>query len=215
MRRTRLGHPAARGSDRAAVAALALVTFALSTVGWLTVWALAPMVVGWQPYSIVSGSMAPDILPGDVVVVDPRGVELVPGAVVTFADPSHPDRVLTHRLVGRNPDGTWRTRGDANTTADHGALPPSAVLGRPRLLVPWVGLPAYWRATGQVLPLVATVVLLVVSARAAVVLHRATSVTPAAGPPPADPPGPPPRPPVPERDRLPTQRAHRDPAPAP
>lgn len=89
--------------------------------------------------------MQPAIDPGDVILavpVDPADLRV--GQAVAFRDPARPDRVDIHRVVGRNKDGSFVTRGDANARPDSTPVPASEILGLPRLRVPWVGLPQYW-----------------------------------------------------------------------
>jgi signal peptidase len=129
-----------------------VAVFVVTTSLWLAVYAFAPYLIGWQPRSVISGSMQPSIRPGDVVVVKPGVPRLIPGVLVTFQDPAQPGRVLTHRVLRLNDDGTWTTKGDANQTADSTPLHTSAILGQPRLVVPLIGLPAYWRLQGRVPP---------------------------------------------------------------
>jgi hypothetical protein len=95
-------------------------------------------VLGWTPVAITSGSMAPLIRPGDVVVLDPDA-EIAPGSVVTVD--RGPGRV-THRVVSQRADGTWLTRGDANASADREPVHPEDVVGVGRLVVPVIGYPA-------------------------------------------------------------------------
>jgi signal peptidase len=122
-------------------AALAAVTVVVALVGWT----LLPALGGWQPSVVLSDSMAPRIASGDVVVsaaVDPA--ELRAGQVVLFTRPDGTDARVMHRIVAVLPDGSLRTRGDANAVADTAAVPADHVLGLPRLRVPYVGLPMLW-----------------------------------------------------------------------
>ena len=72
---------------------------------------------------MLTGSMAPLINPGDVVVsVAKPASELKTGDVITYGIPVEDRRIETHRVVDiiRNADGTTavRTKGDANNGAD-------------------------------------------------------------------------------------------------
>lgn len=121
--------------------ALAAVTAAVGLVAWT----LLPALLGWQPSVVLSDSMAPRIASGDVVVsarVDPS--ELQVGQVVLFTRPDGTGARVMHRIVAVQPDGSLRTRGDANAAADTSAVPADHVLGLPRLRVPYVGLPVLW-----------------------------------------------------------------------
>jgi signal peptidase I len=114
---------------------------------------------------VMSGSMAPGIQPGDVVVSFPTPVdELRPGMVLSFTDPSRPDRTLIHRFVAVNPDGTVQTKGDANAEPDAAPVSAALIEGQSRIRIPWVGLPAYWLRSGAYGPLGATVLAVVAAA---------------------------------------------------
>ena len=123
---------------------------------------LVPILFGWHSYVIVTGSMEPGITAGDVVLSspDPVIVESL-GRVITFEDPARPDYVLTHRLISFNEDGTLVTKGDANPTPDSVSVPTDTVTGLGRLLVQYVGLPVVWLTTGDWLPLLLHLVILV------------------------------------------------------
>jgi len=111
---------------------------------------LLPIVIGWHPYSVKSGSMEPRIHVGDVLLAAPVAStsELV-GHVAVFTDPERPDRTKAHRVLAVNPDGTLQTKGDANPTPDSAAVPASDVQGLARLVVRYAGLPLIWSETGQ------------------------------------------------------------------
>lgn len=124
--------------------------FGAFSIMWLLLAALAPIAWGWEPRAIISGSMEPRIHTGDVVVIAPGlPKDLKKGQVMSFTDPNNPGRVLTHRLVQRHKDGTWQTKGDANPTPDSAPIKTSAIVGKPRILVPWVGYFAYWVSIGK------------------------------------------------------------------
>jgi len=82
---------------------------------------------------IVGGSMEPTIHLGDIITVDPRRAAEV-GDVITF---SVEDHTVTHRVIQRwtsvDPQGVvhtmFKTKGDANRTADAWTLNDSQVLG--------------------------------------------------------------------------------------
>lgn len=141
----------------------------LGMVSALLFWSIVPNATGWSSEVVVSGSMMPRIAPGDVVVTQPVAAEtLIPGQVVLVSNPARPGTLLMHRLVARNPDGTLKTRGDANTADDSTPVPAAMVRGLPRLRIPYVGLPMVWLRNGEygTLVLVALVLLgaLVISA---------------------------------------------------
>ncbi len=150
---------------------VAIARAALAFTLGLTFWAAAPAVLGWQPTTVMTASMAPAIAVGDVVVAAPadRSSPVV-GRVLLAVDPDRPDRLRLHRLESVRPNGLLVTRGDANAAADSTPLQPDAVRGVGVLRVPWVGLPAVWVRTGEVVPLAVTLAGLVLSL--AVALRR-------------------------------------------
>ena len=139
----------------------------LTLVFTLGAWVLVPtLLFGWQPVTIISGSMAPAIQPGHVVVVEPfTGQELAPGTVVTYRDLDL-DRLVTHRIAEVDEDGTITTRGDANAVDDAAPLTTDRIVGVGRLVVPAAGLPALWAHQGRT-DLLAVVVVLTVLATVA------------------------------------------------
>lgn len=159
------------------------LTLLTATCGLLT-WGTAPYAVGWHTTMITSGSMAPAVRPGDLVVIAPLGPAQaattdLTGLVIQFEDPGRPDRLVLHRVV--RPDGTGKfiTKGDANITPDSTPVPLSAVRGLARLRVPAAGLPMLWLRTGQRLPLSALGLVLLVLLRPE---RRATPASPAGSP---------------------------------
>ena len=116
---------------------------------WLLVWTIVPRAFGWSPNVIESGSMAPLIRVGDVVVTEP-GVELddlAAGQIVTFTDPID-GQLTTHRIEAVEAD-ELTTKGDANQVADTTPVEGADVQGRARIVVPAVGLPRVWLDEGR------------------------------------------------------------------
>lgn len=118
--------------------------------------ALVPALFGWHGTVVQTGSMAPHIDPGDVVLfTDLPADQPVPvGGVVQFRSPgeAQPDdvgRLILHRIVGDNDDGTYTTAGDANADVDSTPLTREQITGQARILVPFIGLPALWLGTGR------------------------------------------------------------------
>lgn len=101
-------------------AAAALLAVAVAAFLFL---AAGPRILGYQTSTMLTGSMAPLINPGDVVVTVPTPVSsLKTGDIITYKIPVEDRRVETHRIVKltRNGNGstTLRTKGDANNGAD-------------------------------------------------------------------------------------------------
>lgn len=121
--------------------ATAAVVVALAAFLFL---AVGPRVFGYQTSTMLTGSMAPLINAGDVVVTFPTpGKDLKVGDVITYSIPVEDHRVETHRVIEvlANPDGTTavRTKGDANSGADpwtatlHGSTVHKYVLTIPQM----------------------------------------------------------------------------------
>ena len=94
---------------------LALVVFAGLAVG--------PHVLGYRTMTMLTGSMAPEIDPGDVIVVTPLPIsEVEAGMVISYHIPIDDHRLVSHRVlsVDTGPDGavTVQTKGDANDAPD-------------------------------------------------------------------------------------------------
>ncbi|TDN46666.1 signal peptidase [Curtobacterium flaccumfaciens] len=125
----------------------------VATLLGLALWAAAPAVIGWQPTTVMTGSMEPRLTPGDVVVSRPvTAGDVRMGKILLADDPDQPGHLRMHRYVEDGPGGTLVTKGDANPQQDSTPLEPSAVHGVAFLRVPFVGTPIVWIRTGQWVP---------------------------------------------------------------
>ncbi|WIB15791.1 signal peptidase I [Curtobacterium sp. MCPF17_050] len=133
-------------------------------------WGIAPLALGWHTTTVMTGSMQPTLLPGDVVVSKPVPAhDLRAGQVLLFPDPDHAGVLRLHRLHDVDARGELVTKGDANPEADSTAVTRSSVVGVGYLRVPLVGLPVVWAAEHRTVPLVALAAGIVVLAGFAVV----------------------------------------------
>ena len=118
-------------------------------VGCLAI-TLIPILFGWRPYVVESGSMEPRINIGDVVLASPVSDRSgLLGRVTIFNSPSKRGEILTHRVVRFDGPDRMVTKGDANRIEDTGRITMTDVRGLGRLLVRWVGLPLVWIQTKQ------------------------------------------------------------------
>lgn len=142
--------------------AIGLVALAVvSILGGLILAATAlPLVAGWERVVLTSGSMQPLIDPGDVVLTTKPVHPLDHGEVIVFKNPTKPGSFITHRVVENLPDGSYRTKGDANAQADVFPVTQENVVGRGVTLVPAVGLPVIWARQGH--PVLAGAVVMLV-----------------------------------------------------
>lgn len=106
--------------------------------------AATPLILaGYRPLVVLSGSMAPAIETGDVVVTRLVGPEHVRvGDVVTFSDATRGGRLVTHRVVekARSDDGyRFVTKGDANTGSEGWSIGTEGRLGRMSFRIPRIG----------------------------------------------------------------------------
>ncbi|HEU4895368.1 MAG TPA: signal peptidase I, partial [Acidimicrobiia bacterium] len=89
--------------------------------------------------TVQTGSMAPHVSPGDVVLLTPSSDTPDVGDVVAFPDPLQPDRDVLHRVVALDQGGALVTRGDANDVDDPWTVAPSEVIGTEVLSIPRLG----------------------------------------------------------------------------
>jgi signal peptidase len=163
--------PTVRGSARQWIGNAALTLLIAGAVILLSVGIGA--VLGFRALVVRSGSMAPAIRSGDVVVtrlVRPSAAE--PGDVVTFRDPSRQGDLVTHRVVQVRPEGNrlaFVTRGDANTGEERWSIEQHGTIGSAAFRVPGAGHVLAWLR----MPAVRTGLLLVSAlALAALALRR-------------------------------------------
>jgi signal peptidase I len=147
-----------------------LTTIARSYLSFLTTLgliAVVPALASWNTYVVRTGSMAPNIRAGDVVVASPlsKSSEISLGRVMVFKDPASgtSGRVLVHRVVRDNGDGVYVTAGDANASFDTTPVPRAAFIGRGRLRVPFIGLPVVWLAHHRYVPLTLWIALTIIA----------------------------------------------------
>ena len=97
-----------------------------------------PRVLGYEVYSVVSGSMEPAMPEGSVVYVEPAAVSQIrPGDIIAFYDDG---TVVTHRVIESRPqEGAFITKGDANPSTDIKPTPYWELIGRVKLCVPVLG----------------------------------------------------------------------------
>jgi signal peptidase len=92
------------------------------TVVLLVAFVAVPRVTGSTPYTILTGSMRPEMPPGTMVVVRPvETAKLAAGDVITYQLRSGEPDVVTHRIIETvvTQEGLeFRTQGDANDAPD-------------------------------------------------------------------------------------------------
>lgn len=104
----------------------------------LAVLLAAPTLFGWQQYTVLTGSMEPEIPVGSMVYVEQVAPQdLSEGDVVTFGSG---EETVTHRVVSNHTvEGELITKGDANAEEDLTPIPYSLVIGKVVLALPELG----------------------------------------------------------------------------
>lgn len=150
----------------------AVALFVVMLGAGLALLATLPMVIGYRPIAVLSGSMEPSIRVADVVVSrSPSTPDIGVGAVIDFR---RDDQSVLHRVVEVTTDG-YRTRGDANQSADSELVASEDISGVGVYVVPLVGLPSIWwseRAWPQLLAVGAVFATAVHVSRAAWLLRQ-------------------------------------------
>ena len=89
-----------------------------------------PKLWGIETLAVTSGSMEPTISKGSLVFVDTSDKKLEIGKVMTYHASEDPRSMLvTHRVYEIYPDGSFKTKGDANQTVDINIIGPSQIVG--------------------------------------------------------------------------------------
>ncbi len=89
-------------------------------------------VFGKCVLKVVTGSMEPSIHVGEFILVDETAKEYAVNDIISFysEDPEIKGMLVTHRIVGINPDGSYKTKGDAADTADIYPVKASQIEGK-------------------------------------------------------------------------------------
>lgn len=93
----------------------------------------------FRSFLVLSGSMEPTIMTGDIIVIQQANTYDIQD-VVTFKDAG--DRVVTHRIMEKKVEDdttVFKTKGDANRSADNDSVSPSSILGKVTLVIPKLG----------------------------------------------------------------------------
>lgn len=122
----------------------AVTTVLVAAVIVLAVLLVGLRFVGFQIYTVLSGSMEPEYQTGSLIYVREVDTdELRAGDVITFRLSG--STIATHRIVDLVADEDdpnvvrFKTKGDANDVEDGSLVDPSAVLGSPVFTIPKLG----------------------------------------------------------------------------
>lgn len=113
--------------------------------------AAGPLAIGDRSFTMRSGSMAPAIDSGDVVVTEPIApAEARVGDIVTFRDPEGSGKLFSHRVQSVRPAGAtvaFVTRGDANSSTERWNVAADGSVGKVVYIVPKIGYALVWTGT--------------------------------------------------------------------
>lgn len=120
-------------------------TAMVAVVAMIAVVLVGLRLAGFRTFTVMSGSMTPEYPVGSLIYVKPVDYhELKVGDVISYV--ANDDKtVVTHRIaeieVDANDSSVWRfrTKGDANTTADAKLVHYKNVLGTPIIVLPFIG----------------------------------------------------------------------------
>lgn len=118
-----------------------LCTALVAVVVLLAILLAGIRLIGYTPYTVLSGSMEPTYHVGSVVYVkkvDPTTLKVDDPVTFYLTE----NVIATHRIVEVHGEGTpnlgFRTKGDANETLD-GITPASAIIGKATFSIPYLG----------------------------------------------------------------------------
>jgi signal peptidase I len=120
--------------------------------------AMMPMAFHWEPTIVMSGSMEPRVMAGDVIVAMPvpqRKIkeDIQIGQVLLAKNVEKPGTLITHRVIQVLPNGNgYITKGDANLSNDDTVLLSESIKGIERIRVPYIGIPFQALKTGDPIP---------------------------------------------------------------
>lgn len=107
-----------------------------------------PSVLGRKVLTVISGSMEPAIMTGDVIIVEPLKPEeeIGEGDIITFwasDETSSSPMLVTHRVMGviyvNDVPAAYVTKGDANNAPDLTPVTREQIVGRYRWRIPYYG----------------------------------------------------------------------------
>jgi signal peptidase I len=123
--------------------ASALLSCALGAGLVFAVVLVLPSATGHRSLTVLTGSMEPTLETGSVVIDEMIApTEARVGDIVTFSDPAHPERTITHRLRRAWVEGDTAhmvTKGDANDAPESWDVKVDGQIGRVMVHVPKLG----------------------------------------------------------------------------
>ena len=122
-----------------------LGTIVTTAIALIAIVAIGARIFGFRTFTVMSGSMSPEYPVGAMIYVRPvdyRGLKA--GDVISYVADNN-KTVVTHRIVDVEVDEKdssvyrFRTKGDANSSADSNLVHYNNVLGTPVITIPLIG----------------------------------------------------------------------------
>jgi len=110
----------------------------IGIIAFLLMVSVFPITGNYKIYVVKSGSMAPAIKTGSVVVVKPSKSYNI-GDIITFGGAKTPISHRIYDIKDNNGSLSYITKGDNNNTADSQEVRPDEIIGKIILTVPYVG----------------------------------------------------------------------------
>jgi len=113
------------------------------------------LFANYKSYLVLSGSMEPTIMTGDIIIIHKKP-SYYKNDVVTFN--TKDGRIVTHRIIKEKTEKKRRifmTKGDANRSEDEALIDPTQIIGKVTFIVPKLG---YFVAFSKSLPGLITLV---------------------------------------------------------
>ena len=119
-----------------------LATFAVAVIALILV---GTKIAGFRALTVMSGSMTPEYPVGSMIYIQPKDYKsLKVGDVISYVA-NNDKTIVTHRITAIEVDEAdptvyrFRTKGDANSSADATLVHYKNVLGTPIITIPFIG----------------------------------------------------------------------------
>ena len=112
-------------------------------------------IFGYEAYIVTTDSMKPSISSGDVVIVKITK-EVQENEIIVYSEDNN---FITHRLITKDENGKFITKGDANNSEDK-PIEEAQILGKVIYIIPKIGIFKRAILSPQVLILILTLIIL-------------------------------------------------------
>lgn len=112
---------------------------AILLIAFFTVGSNTDILGGYKSFMVLSGSMEPAILIGDIIITHVQE-QYVKNDAITFY--GEENRVVTHRIVSISQEKSqtrFDTKGDANRSEDDASIYQAAIIGKVIFVIPKLG----------------------------------------------------------------------------